>query len=82
MLSAVVQLVFVVVSVCLYSTYYVTFYHYLIVWLRRWNFRMQNKAKKVLIIGSGVGGLNTGIILVKLGYDVTILKKIGRMAAC
>ena len=31
--------------------------------------------KKVLIIGSGVGGLSTGIILAKLGFDVTVLEK-------
>ncbi len=36
---------------------------------------MQQKTEKVLIIGSGIGGLSTGIILTKLGYDVTILEK-------
>jgi len=36
---------------------------------------MQQKTEKVLIIGSGVGGLSTGIILTKLGYKVTILEK-------
>lgn len=36
---------------------------------------MQSNPKKVLILGSGVGGLSTGIILSKLGYDVTILEK-------
>ena len=30
---------------------------------------------KVLIIGSGVGGLSTAIILAKLGIDVTVLEK-------
>ncbi len=36
---------------------------------------MNNKPEKVLIIGSGIGGLSTGIILAKLGYDVTVLEK-------
>ena len=36
---------------------------------------MKNKPEKVLIIGSGVGGLSTGIILAKLGFDVTVLEK-------
>jgi len=31
--------------------------------------------KKVLIIGSGIGGLSAGIILAKLGFDVTIIEK-------
>ena len=31
--------------------------------------------KDVLIIGSGVGGLSTAIILLKLGYNVTIIEK-------
>ncbi len=30
---------------------------------------------KILIIGSGVGGLSTGILLAKLGYPVTIVEK-------
>jgi phytoene dehydrogenase-like protein len=33
------------------------------------------EAEKVLIIGSGVGGLSTGIILAGLGYEVTVLEK-------
>jgi len=32
-------------------------------------------SKKVLIIGAGIGGLSTGIILAKLGFDVTVLEK-------
>ena len=32
-------------------------------------------AKKVLIIGSGIGGLSSGIILTKLGFQVTIIEK-------
>ena len=36
---------------------------------------MLSNSKKVLIIGSGIGGLSTGIILAKLGYDVRILEK-------
>jgi phytoene dehydrogenase-like protein len=31
--------------------------------------------QKVLIIGAGVGGLSTAIILAKLGFDVTVLEK-------
>jgi phytoene dehydrogenase-like protein len=31
--------------------------------------------KDVLIIGSGIGGLSSGIILAKLGFDVTVLEK-------
>jgi phytoene dehydrogenase-like protein len=31
--------------------------------------------KKVIIIGAGIGGLSTGIILAKLGFDVTVLEK-------
>ncbi len=30
---------------------------------------------KILIIGSGVGGLSTGILLAKLGYSVTMVEK-------
>jgi phytoene dehydrogenase-like protein len=32
-------------------------------------------SRKVLIIGAGIGGLSTAIILAKLGYDVTVLEK-------
>ena len=32
-------------------------------------------ARRVLIIGSGMGGLSTAIILAKLGFDVTVLEK-------
>ena len=31
--------------------------------------------KKILIIGSGIGGLSTAIILAKLGFEVTVLEK-------
>ena len=31
------------------------------------------KQKKVIIIGSGLGGLSTGAILAKNGYDVSVL---------
>ncbi len=34
-----------------------------------------NTAKKVVIIGSGVGGLSAGALLAKRGYKVTILEK-------
>lgn len=32
-------------------------------------------SQKVLIIGSGIGGLSTAIILARLGFDVTVLEK-------
>ena len=31
--------------------------------------------QKILIIGSGIGGLSTAIILAKIGFDVTVLEK-------
>ena len=31
--------------------------------------------KKVIIIGSGLGGLSTGAILAKNGYEVTVLEQ-------
>ena len=31
--------------------------------------------KKVLIIGSGIGGLSSGIILARLGFEVTVVEK-------
>lgn len=31
--------------------------------------------EKILVIGSGIGGLSTGIILAKLGFDVTVIEK-------
>ena len=34
-----------------------------------------NTNDKILIIGSGIGGLSTAIILAKLGYDVTVIEK-------
>ncbi|MFH0976907.1 MAG: NAD(P)-binding protein [Spirochaetota bacterium] len=33
------------------------------------------KENNVLIIGSGIGGLSCGIILLKLGYNVTVIEK-------
>jgi all-trans-retinol 13,14-reductase len=33
------------------------------------------RKKKVLIVGSGIGGLTCGAILSKEGYDVTIIEK-------
>lgn len=36
---------------------------------------MKSQAEKVLIIGSGIGGLSCAIILAKLGFDVTVLEK-------
>jgi len=37
-----------------------------------------NSPRKTLIIGSGIGGLSTGIILAGLGYEVTIVEKNSR----
>ncbi len=37
--------------------------------------RSSNISDKILIIGSGIGGLSTAIILAKLGYDVTVIEK-------
>jgi phytoene dehydrogenase-like protein len=36
---------------------------------------ISRSGEKVLIIGSGIGGLSTAIILAKLGYDVTVIEK-------
>lgn len=36
---------------------------------------MKKKPEKVLIVGSGIGGLSSGIILAGLGFDVTVLEK-------
>lgn len=36
---------------------------------------MERNAEKVVIIGSGIGGLSSAIILAGLGYDVTVLEK-------
>ncbi len=36
---------------------------------------MKGQTKKVLIIGAGIGGLSTGIILAGLGFDVTVFEK-------
>lgn len=37
--------------------------------------RFSSSAEKVIIIGSGIGGLSTAIILAKLGFDVTVLER-------
>jgi len=37
--------------------------------------KITKKNKTALIIGAGIGGLATGAILGKMGYDVTILEK-------
>lgn len=37
---------------------------------------------KVLIIGSGLGGLSCGVILAKNGYDVTILEQATQVGGC
>ncbi|MDO4164499.1 MAG: NAD(P)/FAD-dependent oxidoreductase [Bacteroides sp.] len=38
--------------------------------------------KKVIIIGSGLGGLSSGVILAKNGYDVTILEQGAQIGGC
>ena len=38
--------------------------------------------KKVIIIGSGLGGLSSGVFLAKAGYDVTILEQSSRVGGC
>lgn len=38
--------------------------------------------KKVIIIGSGLGGLSTGVILAKNGYHVTILEQDAQVGGC
>lgn len=35
-------------------------------------------SKKIIIIGSGLGGLACGAILAKNGYTVAVLEQIGR----
>ena len=36
---------------------------------------MTQRPGKILIVGSGIGGISTAIILAKLGFDVTVLEK-------
>ena len=38
--------------------------------------------KKVVIIGSGLGGLSCGVILAKNGYQVTVLEKGTQVGGC
>ena len=38
--------------------------------------------KKVIIIGSGLGGLSTGVILAKNGYEVTVLEQGVQVGGC
>ena len=39
-------------------------------------------SKKVIIIGSGLGGLSCGVILAKNGYDVTVLEQASQIGGC
>lgn len=41
-----------------------------------------SEQKKVIIIGSGLGGLSTGVILAKNGYQVTVLEQGVQMGGC
>lgn len=43
---------------------------------------MLEKKKKVVIIGSGLGGLSCGIILLKNGYDVTVVEQSAQVGGC
>ena len=38
--------------------------------------------KKCIIIGSGLGGLSTGVILAKNGYEVTVLEQAAQIGGC
>ena len=38
--------------------------------------------KKCVIIGSGLGGLSTGCILARNGYEVTVLEQGGQVGGC
>lgn len=38
--------------------------------------------KKIIIIGSGLGGLSTGVILAKNGYHVTVLEQGNQVGGC
>lgn len=40
------------------------------------------KRKKVIIIGSGLGGLSAGVFLAKAGHDVTILEQSSHIGGC
>lgn len=39
-------------------------------------------SKKVIIIGSGLGGLSCGVILARYGYDVTVLEQGAQVGGC
>lgn len=41
-----------------------------------------SEKKKVIIIGSGLGGLSTGVILAKNGYQVTVLEQDTQIGGC
>ena len=41
-----------------------------------------NDGKKCVIIGSGLGGLSTGVILARHGYRVTVLEQGRRIGGC
>lgn len=41
-----------------------------------------SEKKKVVIIGSGLGGLSCGVILLKNGYDVTIVEQSNQIGGC
>ncbi len=41
-----------------------------------------SEKKRVVIIGSGLGGLSCGIILLKNGYDVTVVEQSNQIGGC
>src|SRR5512137_2844371 len=40
--------------------------------------KLRHEGEKALVIGSGIGGLSAGIVLARLGFDVTVLEKNGQ----
>ena len=40
------------------------------------------RREKVVIIGSGLGGLSCGVMLAKNGYQVTVLEQDGQIGGC
>ena len=45
-------------------------------------FNLEKMKRKIVIIGSGLGGLSCGVLLAKEGYDVTILEQSSQPGGC
>ena len=45
-------------------------------------FNLEKMKRKIVIIGSGLGGLSCGVLLAKEGYDVTILEQSSQAGGC